>query len=131
MTAADFADLIGARLVRGRGWIGPCPSHQDPCAGIIITKGYMDTAKVECVGGCSINKILKALGLTWREFESWPAPTPNLLDVDDAERKAFKAQQLERQSQHAAICEEIRTLQKKVRNIRRAIGIYSPDELPQ
>jgi DNA-binding protein H-NS len=129
MKAEDLADLVGARSVRGGKWIGICPAHRDE--GLVITKGCKRAAQVNCREGCSIIEIRKSLGLTRREFECPPAPLPNLLEMSDEELKAFRAAQRERQAQHAAICERIRTLRERIGNIEEEIRKQLADEPPQ
>jgi hypothetical protein len=128
MSAEDFADLVGARLVSRGKWVGRCTAHRDEHGELIITKGYKGSAKVECLERCSTTEIRKSLGLTRHEFECWPAPSPDLFEMNHAELKAFYAQRDARQAHHAATCEQIRTLQAEVKSIRKEIHTCSHND---
>lgn len=78
MTAEDFADLVGARLLERGKWVGRCPTHRDNSGDLVITKDYKRAAQVKCLEGCSVTEIRKSLKLTRHDFECWPAPLPNL-----------------------------------------------------
>jgi hypothetical protein len=131
MTAEDFADLVGARLVSRGKWIVRCPAHGGYSGGLIVTEGFKGVAKVECLERCPTTEIRKSLRLTRHEFECWPAPLPDFFEMSDDEHRTFHAEQIARQARHAAACERIRALQAEVKSIRKEIHTCSHNELLQ
>ena len=133
MTAEDFADLVGARLVSPGKWVGRCRAHRDYRGKLIITKGYKGGAKVECLERCPLSQISEAFGLSRREFEAWPTPVPDLFEMSDEELRAFYAERRERQARHASMCALIRDLQREVKSIneeiRQSFRYDTPPEL--
>ena len=74
--------LPGAKR-NSRGWIAPCPTHDDHTPSLSINEGDDGRALVHCYAGCTRKAIVSALGLTTADlmpdkpgFERMATPTP-------------------------------------------------------
>jgi len=75
-SAVDIARALGGRR-SGRGFVAPCPAHQDKTPSLSVDTGNDGSALVHCHAGCSQSDVIAALksrGL-WpeRERPEWTA----------------------------------------------------------
>jgi hypothetical protein len=128
MNALDLADIIGAVPMRRGVWRAKCPLCAVPS--LRIAGGRHDIADVRCNLGCSIYKIVPALGLSWSEFTSRPiaAPAPDFGEMDDSETRAYYKSERERQAKHKAACEQIVRCREDLARLK--IRIYSAGSVP-
>lgn len=45
-----------------------CPAHEDKSASLGIKQGDGDRILLNCFAGCSVNDILKSVGLDWKDI---------------------------------------------------------------
>jgi hypothetical protein len=130
MNALDLADIIGAVPMRRGVWRAKCPLCAVPS--LRIAGGRHDIADVRCNLGCSIYKIVPALGLSWSEFTSRPiaAPAPDFGEMDDSETRAYYKSERERQAKHKAACEQIVRCREDLARFKRKIRVYSAGSVP-
>jgi hypothetical protein len=66
------AERVLERLERvkrsGEGWIASCPAHEDRHASLSIGVGDDGRALVKCFAGCSVDDVVRALGLEMRDL---------------------------------------------------------------
>lgn len=89
MTASELLCRLEAVRPHGRGWSARCPSHADKSPSLSIREGERGLL-VHCFGGCTLEEICAALGLSQRDlfFDCGrpdrrgprPAPTPPRID---------------------------------------------------
>lgn len=73
MTAAEFAARLDGRPA-GNGWMARCPvpSHQDRHPSLSISTGDDDRVLLTCFGGCALEEIVRAVGLSVRDLFAHP-----------------------------------------------------------
>lgn len=52
----------------GAKWMARCPGHEDHSPSLCVSEGRNGCALLHCFAGCSIDRILKALGLSMRDL---------------------------------------------------------------
>ncbi len=60
--------LTGARVRAGEGWMVQCPAHDDPDPSLRVCAGTTQPVVLHCHAGCSPERILAALNLTWADL---------------------------------------------------------------
>lgn len=101
MTAAQFAEQLGARRTGLGRWQARCPAHQDRSPSLSIREGADGRVLVHCFAGCALDSILAALKLSRRDLQPGPPPTP-------AELEAYRLLQQERESKAREECQQRR-----------------------
>ena len=93
MTAAAFANLVCARSV-GRGrWMARCPAHDDRSPSLSIREGRDGRVLAHCFGGCALDAVIAALGLSCRDLFAGPQPSPQQARVAAIQRTRREAEQ--------------------------------------
>jgi len=74
-------DLVGAEPVGSL--VRQCPAHFDRTPSLSIKAGADGRVLVRCFGGCSTEKVLDVLGMSWRHLfaEPWLTPEQHLAIV--------------------------------------------------
>ncbi|HUY42113.1 MAG TPA: hypothetical protein VMV82_11230 [Candidatus Dormibacteraeota bacterium] len=62
MTTREIAGRLDARKI-AKGWIARCPAHYDRQASLSINEGREGRVLLRCFAGCSVERIVYALGL--------------------------------------------------------------------
>src|SRR5436190_9589833 len=62
-----------------KGWIAPCPAHEDHTPSLSINQGTDGRALVKCLAGCDTNDVLAAVGMKLRDLfpAKYPQPSRN------------------------------------------------------
>ena len=130
MTAEDLAKLLDARR-SGRGWVARCPvpSHKDHSPSLSIRQGHRGVL-IHCFRSCSLNEILAALKLSWRDLFSGPPPSP-----EQARRAALERQQREdgarmRRIAHVRACDRLQALERIAEELGAKLP-RMPDDAPE
>jgi hypothetical protein len=76
---------LGAKK-SGKGWIAPCPAHEDHKPSLSISEGTNGRALLKCFAGCSTESVLAALGLTARDL--FPATHPQASGTNSTPRRS-------------------------------------------
>lgn len=130
MIARDLAELIGACEVRPGLWRTNCPAHSDRSGRLKIIGSDGVALRLECMDGCPVNKIIRALGLTVGEIAAKPEPSPDTDLLDDSEREAYYAARRDRQAKHSAACRKISRQLAVIDLTRNSIAQLSPEDVP-
>jgi putative DNA primase/helicase len=67
MSVTDIIQRLDAKR-SGEGWKAKCPAHDDRVPSLSIKEGSDGRVLLHCHAGCSIDDILRALGLTLRDL---------------------------------------------------------------
>jgi hypothetical protein len=73
MSVTEIVQLLKAKR-SGEGWKAKCPAHDDRVPSLSIKEGSGGRILLHCHAGCSVDDILRALGMTRRDL--FPAGTP-------------------------------------------------------
>jgi putative DNA primase/helicase len=65
---SEIAELLGFRQVRPGQWEGRCPAHDDRNASAGLAQGDSGGTVASCQAGCSFAEIVKAAGLSFKDF---------------------------------------------------------------
>jgi len=71
VTDEQLAQRLHARR-SGRGWIAPCPAHNDRSPSLSIGEGSDGRLLLHCFGGCSTESIVSKLGLSMSDLFAEP-----------------------------------------------------------
>jgi hypothetical protein len=109
MTAAEFADLLGARRVGSGRWMAKCPAHSDREASLSIRAGRDGRVLVHCFAACRKEDVLKELKLGWGDI-CGEKMTPAQTRQAAAERQEREQRQQERRVTERVAFDRIRKL---------------------
>jgi hypothetical protein len=76
VTAAQVAELLGARRTGAGKWMARCPVHDDQHPSLSISTGDDGRTLLHCFAGCSLADILAAIGLRTSDLFAWAPPSP-------------------------------------------------------
>jgi hypothetical protein len=76
VTVQSFVNLLDSRRVGAGRWQARCPAHDDRSPSLSICEGRDGRALVRCFAGCSLDAILMAMGLTYKDLFAGPPPSP-------------------------------------------------------
>ena len=76
MSAEAFAALVEARRTGAGKWQGRCPAHQDRSPSLSIREGQDGRVLLHCFAGCTHTAIVAAMGLSTRDLNAGPSPSP-------------------------------------------------------
>ena len=116
MTAADLADLIGARKIDKRIWEDACPVCGD--GRLLIEGGIRKLASVSCDNNCHIYKIVNSLRIHWHEYVANPVPPPKFSNRE--ERDLWLAEERQRHREHGEACARRREALETRRSINQS-----------
>ena len=64
---AVLSRLEKVQKTRG-GWTARCPSHEDRTPSLSVTEASDSTVLLHCWAGCSTERVLAALDLSWHDL---------------------------------------------------------------
>jgi putative DNA primase/helicase len=56
----------------GTGWMASCPAHEDQTPSLSICVGNDGRTLLKCHAGCSVEEIVRAMGLSIRDLFAQP-----------------------------------------------------------
>jgi putative DNA primase/helicase len=75
MTLAEFLDRFPSRRKAGNGWLVLCPAHNDRDGSLSVTE-KQGKILVNCQAGDPGDRVVAALGLTWKDLRTTEDPRP-------------------------------------------------------
>jgi hypothetical protein len=87
MTASAFASLLDARSIGSGKWMARCPAHKDRSPSLSIGIGRDSRILANCLAGCSLTAILRAMGLRLCDLFSPVPPSPEQRKKLEAQRE--------------------------------------------
>lgn len=112
MTAADIAELLGARRTGCGRWQARCPAHDDKSPSLSISEGSDGRVLLHCHAGCTVEAMLAALGLAWHDLFAGPPPTPEQTRLAVLMRDKYETEARQRCIAHGAACERMLRLER-------------------
>jgi hypothetical protein len=112
MTAAELVALVSARRIETGRWVAKCPAHPDRNPSLSLAEGNDGRTLVHCHAGCTLPKVLAALGLASRDLFVGPPPTTEQLREAALERERHEAGAHQRRIAHGAACDRLLRLER-------------------
>jgi hypothetical protein len=129
LTTETFADLVGAQRTGAGRWKARCPAHADRSPSLSIRAGQDGRVLAHCFGGCTLDAILAALGLSSRDLFAGPPPSAEQVRLSALQRRQMNAERAAIRRERAEIADRYRRLTALVEAIGDRLARL-PDDAP-
>jgi hypothetical protein len=129
--------LDGVRRVGADRYVARCPGHPDRRASLSIARGDDDRLLLHDFAGCTTERILTALQMTWIDLFPLPQhghrPAPVVSDYDSicrelVARERRLAERRQQWSEVTALAEESKQVHRLIASARRIVTALGPDD---